>query len=626
MSLFSIKTTNKPIFLAVLALMYADLGTSPLYTLKVSMAMMGSSGSQHVIGLLSLLFWLMMVVVVTFKYVFLMLKVDNRGEGGVLALLELAVRGMTGRRRTALVIIGLMGVCLLYGDSVITPALSIVSALEGLEKISPALGHWVFPVSVLLMALLFVLQARGMMNFARWFGHIMLAWFIVLALLGVWHIAQYPQVLIALDPRYAMQFIISAPWQVFLLLGAVVLSVTGAHVLYEDMGYWGRSRIQHVWFYVALPALVLCYLGQGAVILTNPQAAEQPFFSMVPSSLLWPVVALAVCAALIASHTVINGVFSMTRQAIQLGYWPRMSVLHASDNTLGAAYLPKVNRILALAVIGVMLWFDGSSELAGVYGVAYTGAMLVTSVLVVHLLFGRVQLRWRRLMLLAGGMLVVLDTVLFASALFKIPDGGWITVCMAFMLWLLMLTWSKGSERVRQQLAADQQPLEPFMQALDQYPPVRVAGTAIFISLIPDVVPSAFLHNLKHNKVLHEQTIFLTLVGTDVPYVSFQDSFTVRALTPNSWQITGHWGFKQEPDIPRFLAQVAMRHSELDLEPMRVSYFLSRQSIIVPARTSLVVAWFRRLYVLMARNADKNTRFYRIPPNSVVEMGTQIEL
>lgn len=625
MSLFSIKTTNKPIFLAVLALMYADLGTSPLYTLKVSMAMMGSSGSQHVIGLLSLLFWLMMVVV-TFKYVFLMLKVDNRGEGGVLALLELAVRGMTGRRRTALVIIGLMGVCLLYGDSVITPALSIVSALEGLEKISPALGHWVFPVSVLLMALLFVLQARGMMNFARWFGHIMLAWFIVLALLGVWHIAQYPQVLIALDPRYAMQFIMSAPWQVFLLLGAVVLSVTGAHVLYEDMGYWGRSRIQHVWFYVALPALVLCYLGQGAVILTNPQAAEQPFFSMVPSSLLWPVVALAVCAALIASHTVINGVFSMTRQAIQLGYWPRMSVLHASDNTLGAAYLPKVNRILALAVIGVMLWFDGSSELAGVYGVAYTGAMLVTSVLVVHLLFGRVQLRWRRLMLLSGGMLVVLDTVLFASALFKIPDGGWITVCMAFMLWLLMLTWSKGSERVRQQLAADQQPLEPFMQALDQYPPVRVAGTAIFISLIPDVVPSAFLHNLKHNKVLHEQTIFLTLVGTDVPYVSFQDSFTVRALTPNSWQITGHWGFKQEPDIPRFLAQVAMRHSELDLEPMRVSYFLSRQSIIVPARTSLVVALFRRLYVLMARNADKNTRFYRIPPNSVVEMGTQIEL
>ena len=625
MSLFSIKTTNKPIFLAVLALMYADLGTSPLYTLKVSMAMMGSSGSQHVIGLLSLLFWLMMVVV-TFKYVFLMLKVDNRGEGGVLALLELAVRGMTGRRRTALVIIGLMGVCLLYGDSVITPALSIVSALEGLEKISPALGHWVFPVSVLLMALLFVLQARGMMNFARWFGHIMLAWFIVLALLGVWHIAQYPQVLIALDPRYAMQFIMSAPWQVFLLLGAVVLSVTGAHVLYEDMGYWGRSRIQHVWFYVALPALVLCYLGQGAVILTNPQAAEQPFFSMVPSSLLWPVVALAVCAALIASHTVINGVFSMTRQAIQLGYWPRMSVLHASDNTLGAAYLPKVNRILALAVIGVMLWFDGSSELAGVYGVAYTGAMLVTSVLVVHLLFGRVQLRWRRLMLLSGGMLVVLDTVLFASALFKIPDGGWITVCMAFMLWLLMLTWSKGSERVRQQLAADQQPLEPFMQALDQYPPVRVAGTAIFISLIPDVVPSAFLHNLKHNKVLHEQTIFLTLVGTDVPYVSFQDSFTVRALTPNSWQITGHWGFKQEPDSPRFLAQVAMRHSELDLEPMRVSYFLSRQSIIVPARTSLVVALFRRLYVLMARNADKNTRFYRIPPNSVVEMGTQIEL
>lgn len=625
MSLFSIKTTNKPIFLAVLALMYADLGTSPLYTLKVSMAMMGSSGSQHVIGLLSLLFWLMMVVV-TFKYVFLMLKVDNRGEGGVLALLELAVRGMTGRRRTVLVIIGLMGVCLLYGDSVITPALSIVSALEGLEKISPALGHWVFPVSVLLMALLFVLQARGMMNFARWFGHIMLAWFIVLALLGVWHIAQYPQVLIALDPRYAMQFIMSAPWQVFLLLGAVVLSVTGAHVLYEDMGYWGRSRIQHVWFYVALPALVLCYLGQGAVILTNPQAAEQPFFSMVPSSLLWPVVALAVCAALIASHTVINGVFSMTRQAIQLGYWPRMSVLHASDNTLGAAYLPKVNRILALAVIGVMLWFDGSSELAGVYGVAYTGAMLVTSVLVVHLLFGRVQLRWRRLMLLSGGMLVVLDTVLFASALFKIPDGGWITVCMAFMLWLLMLTWSKGSERVRQQLAADQQPLEPFMQALDQYPPVRVAGTAIFISLIPDVVPSAFLHNLKHNKVLHEQTIFLTLVGTDVPYVSFQDSFTVRALTPNSWQITGHWGFKQEPDIPRFLAQVAMRHSELDLEPMRVSYFLSRQSIIVPARTSLVVALFRRLYVLMARNADKNTRFYRIPPNSVVEMGTQIEL
>lgn len=611
--------------MAVLAVIYADLATSPLYTLKVTLARMGGSDPQSVMGMLSLLFWLMMLVV-TFKYVLVMLTLDNRGEGGIWALLELTVRGITGRRRTVLVMAGLIGVCLLYSVSVMAPALAVVSAVEGLEQISPALGHWVFPASVCLLVLLFVLQARSMVRVTRWFGYVMLVWFMVLAWLGLWHISQYPYVLMALDPRYAIQFIINAPWHGFLLLGAVVLSVTGVQMVYEHMGSWGRRSIQRIWFYVCLPVLMLCYFGQGAAILTNPQAAEQPFFSLVSPLLIWPVVVLAVCVALIASHGVIQSVFSMTHQAIQLGYWPRMSVLHTADNTLGAAYLPKVNRILALAVIAVVVWFDGGSELAGAYTIAYTGTMLVTSVLVLHLLLYRTQSGWRRLMCLAVVLLVALDTVLFTSALFKLPEGGWVALSIAFLLWLLMVTWNKGSERVRQQLATDQQPLEPFMKALDQYPPVRVAGTAIFISLLPDVVPLAFLHNLKHNKVLHEQTIFLTLVGTDVPYVSFQDSFTVKALTPHSWQITGHWGFKQEPDIPRFLAQVGMRHPELDLEPMRVSYFLSRQLIIVPTRQSLSVTLFRRLYVFMARNADKNTRFYRIPPNSVVEMGTQVEL
>lgn len=618
-------TTETPLTLAALGIVYGDIGTSPLYTLKVAMAGVDSPESGHVLGLLSLLFWLIMLVV-TIKYVTLVLRADNRGEGGTLALLELALRGVQGQRRALLVIVGLAGACLFYGDSMITPAISVLSAIEGLHLVSPAFDDLVIPLALLVLAGLFLMQVRGTAAVGRLFGPVMLLWFIALAVLGGWRISQFPQVLAALNPWYALQFVAQAPWQVYVLLGALVLAVTGSEALYADMGHLGRRAVQRAWLWVALPALVLCYFGQGALVLSDPAALQNPFFSLAPEPLLVPMVVLATLATIIASQAVISGAFSVTRQAIQLGYWPRMTIKHTSDSTQGQVYLPRVNLLLFTAVVVLVLVFQGSEKLANAYGFANAGAMLVTAILAFFVLPARVSGIWKPVLISVLVLLLLLDLLLFSSTAFKIHQGGWVPLLVGGVLLALMVTWNTGTRKVRSLLATEQQPLQGFMQALEHYPPVRVPGTAIFMNVVPDAVPASFLHNLKHNKVLHEQTVFLTLASADVPYVALQESFSVTRLTPNSWQLVGHWGFKQEPDVPRFLAQVSMLHPELDLEPMRVSYFLSRQSIIVPASTVFYKALPKRLYALMARNADRSTRFYRIPPNSVVEMGMQLEL
>lgn len=617
-------SVRRGLLLAALGVVYGDIGTSPLYAVKVSVAAMENPQAEQILGLLSLFFWLIMIVV-SLKYVTIMLRADNRGEGGTMALLELALRGASGRKKSFLVMLGLAGTCLFYGDSMITPAISVLSAVEGLKLVSTRFEPWVIPLSLVVLAVLFALQSRGTATMGKLFGPVMLVWFVVLGALGVWRISQAPQVLAALNPYWAISFVAEAPLMVYGLLGAIVLAVTGSEALYADMGHFGRKVVQRAWFLVVLPSLLLCYFGQGALVLSDPAARLNPFFLLAPSWALLPLVVLAALATIIASQAVISGAFSVTRQAVQLGYWPRMVILHPS-NTEGQIYLPRVNQALFIAVVALVLIFQESDFLAHAYGFSNTGAMLVTSVLAFFVLPQAMAgtRKWAWIILIS--LFFVIDVLLFSSNAMKILQGGWVPLLVGVVLWLLMYTWKQGREAIHAALASDHQPLDDFMQGLNDYPPVRVPGTAIYMSMIPGTVPPALLHNLKHNKVLHEQAVFFTVNVSDVPYVAEDESYVLRALPANSWEIVANWGFKQEPNVPRRLEYIGAHHPEINLEPMRVSYFLSRQSVIVVRKAPLLRVWQRRLFAFMSRNASRSTRFYKIPPNSVVEMGMQTEL
>lgn len=619
------QTAGSALLVGALGVVYGDIGTSPLYAIKVSLAAMGTPTHADVLGLLSLFFWLLMVVV-SIKYVGVILRADNRGEGGTLALLELALRGATGKKRQVLVILGLAGACLFYGDGMITPAISVLSAVEGLALYSPDLQRWVVPLALLVLTGLFAIQSRGTAVMGKLFGPVMLLWFLVLGGLGAWRIAQYPQVLAALNPWWAWQFIAQAPLQVYLLLGAVVLAVTGSEALYADMGHFGRRVIQRAWFFAVFPSLVLCYFGQGAVVLSNPAALANPFFKLAPDWALLPLVALASVATIIASQAVISGAFSVTRQAVQLGYWPRMIILHTSEREEGQIYLPKVNQVLFIGVIALVLVFQSSDHLAHAYGFSATGAMLMTSLLAFVVLPAKAQGSRRLLWLLLACVFTVVDLLLFSANVIKVHEGGWVPLLTGLALFTMMYVWKRGREYVHDALSSDLQPLAEFMQGLESYPPARVAGTAVFMSMIPGTVPPALLHNLKHNKVLHAQTIFLTVEVADVPYVAQQESFSLEQLSESSWQLVARWGFKQEPNVPKLLSLVEMLHPQLQLDPMQVSYFLSRQSVILSSKRPWHQQWWRRLFAFLSRNASQSTRFYRIPPNAVVEMGMQREI
>lgn len=611
--------------IGALGVVYGDIGTSPLYTLRQCLVGYGDLKPEHVLGVLSILFWMLMLVV-SFKYVTLVLRADNRGEGGTLALLELAIRGRHGRARTLLIALAIFGAALFYGDSMITPAISVLSALEGISVVSDRFEHWIVPISLVVLICLFLIQSRGTGTVGKLFGPIMGLWFATLAVLGIWQITQTPAILSALNPMWGLHFVVESPRASFVLLGSVVLALTGAEALYADMGHFGRGAIRRAWFWMVAPALTLCYFGQGALLLRDPAAISNPFFLLAPDWGVVPLVCLATVATIIASQAVISGAYSMTRQAVQLGYWPRMEILHTSAIEKGQIYLPQVNALLLAAVLVLVVVFRSSDNLAAAYGFAVTGTMLTTSVLMLSLMSRAAVSGPRRLMWWGVlGFLLVFDLLLFSANALKVEEGGWLPLMVGLAVFTLMLTWRRGRYLLSEQQQRDRQPLAEFMEQLEQYPPARVSGTAIFMTMNPGNVPPALLHNLKHNKVLHDHVLFLTIHSADVPYVSPEERFSVKKLSASSWQAVVTYGFKEEPDVPEALREVAEAYPELDLEPMRTSYYLSRQTVVAAKRPAMQ-GWRRALFSFMARNSTRSTKFFKIPPNRVVEMGMQVEL
>ncbi|MGO1766507.1 potassium transporter Kup [Advenella sp. S44] len=614
------------VLLGALGVVYGDIGTSPLYTIGASLNGAGVGvGQDSVLGILSILFWLVMIVV-SIKYVILVLRADNKGEGGVLALMELAIRNIRPGYRPVLLALGIFGACLFYGDSVITPAISVLSALEGISVVSDRLDHWILPLSVVIMIALFAIQSHGAGLVGRLFGPIMFVWFLTLGMLGIYNIIDNPVVLLALEPIYAWRFILNDPLHSFLLLGYVVLALTGAEALYADMGHFGRAAISRAWFWFVLPALLLCYFGQGAMVVQNPAAAKNPFFMSVPVWGQIPMVILATMATIIASQAVISGAFSVTRQAVQIGLWPRMEILHTSSETEGQIYMPRVNGLLFVAVIVLVLVFQSSEKLAHAYGFAVTGTMLITSVLAFSVMPGMYRGFRRTLIYALLCLFLIIDVLLFSANAVKIEEGGWLPLLIALFLFTLMMTWRKGRERLDRIDIDQAQQLKPFLRMLLRDTVPRVPGTAVFMHSNPQRVPSALLHNLKHNKVLHEQLVFLSVKGADVPFISPEQRFVISEVEDNAWQVTATYGFKQEPNVPEVLEQVQAAHPQIDLSPMVVSYFMSRQTIMVSNRAPFIKRYRRRLFAFMSRNAARSTRFYRIPPNRVIEMGIQVEL
>ncbi len=612
--------------LGALGVVYGDIGTSPLYTISASLnGMKAGAGQETILGILSILFWLVMIVV-SVKYVILVLRADNKGEGGVLALMELAIRNIRPKYRPFLLVLGIFGACLFYGDSVITPAISVLSALEGISVVSDRFDHWILPLSVIIMIGLFLIQSRGTGVVGRLFGPIMFVWFLSLALMGIWNIVSNPAVLEALAPVYALRFIWRDPLHSFLLFGYVVLALTGAEALYADMGHFGRPAISRAWFWFVLPALLLCYFGQGAMVMQNPAAARNPFFMSVPVWGQVPMVILATMATIIASQAVISGAFSVTRQAVQIGLWPRMDILHTSSEEEGQIYLPRVNGLLFIAVIVLVLAFQSSEKLAHAYGFAVTGTMLITSILAFSVMPNMYRGIRRKIIYALLCVFLLIDVLLFSANAVKIGEGGWLPLLIALVLFTFMMTWRKGRERLERIDLDDAQQLVPFVDMLLTDTVSRVPGTAVFMHSNPQRVPSALLHNLKHNKVLHEQLVFLSVKSADVPFVAANERFVISEINTNAWQVTATYGFKQEPNVPEVLEQVQIAFPQIELSPMVVSYFMSRQTIMVSNRGPLIRRYRRRLFAFMSRNAARSTRFYKIPPNRVIEMGIQVEL
>lgn len=615
------KKLSSALVLGALGVVYGDIGTSSLYTMKVALGTFSQPGQEQVYGVLSMLFWLI-TLVVSVKYVSVVLRLDNKGEGGTLALMELAARGLQGKKRSLLTVLGLIGACLFYGDSMITPAISVLSAVEGLGMVSKTLDPWVVPFAVLVLIVLFSIQARGTGAMGALFGPVMLCWFTVLGLLGLWRILEHPDVLWAIDPRWAWRFIAQAPWQTFLVLGALVLALTGAEALYADMGHFGRPAIRRAWFALVMPSLLLCYFGQGALLITDSSAIVNPFFHLAPDWGLIPLVILATVATVIASQSVISGAYSVTRQAVQLGFWPRMVIQHTSTEQEGQIYLPKVNQLLFVAVLVLVLAFGSSDRLAHAYGFAVTGTMLMTSLLAISLVPRGKGAYSKALWLILLSFFVLLDISLFSANALKLLDGGWLPLLVGMALFTMMLTWKQGRQAIHDKLNENPQKLRDFMIGLQQDPPTVVPGTAVFMTVVTDAVPPALLHNLKHNKVVHEQILFLTVQSAGVPFIQAHERYTLEQLAPGCWQAVARWGFKQEPNVPDLLEQISHDQAELNLDAMQTSYFLSRQTVMITGRGK----WRARLFVFMARNATRSTRFFRIPPNRVVEMGMQVEL
>jgi KUP system potassium uptake protein len=611
--------------LAALGVVYGDIGTSPLYALK---EVFGSTHHpvpitpDNVLGILSLIFWSLMIVV-SLKYVSFIMRADNKGEGGIMALMALALRPMPADsfQRKVILALGLFGTALFYGDGVITPAISVLSAVEGLEVATPALKAYVVPISLIILSLLFMVQRQGTATVGILFGPIMVLWFVTLALLGVVSIAQNPRVLLAINPLYALEFFETHTLLGFFALGAVVLALTGAEALYADMGHFGRRPIQRAWFFLVLPALLINYFGQGALLMREPQAIENPFYLMAPDWALYPMVMLATVATVIASQAVISGAFSITQQAIQLGFSPRMEISHTSGEQIGQIYLPGINWTLLLAVIALVIGFGSSSNLAAAYGIAVTGTMLITDLLA--FVVTRYVWGWPLWRSFCGALpFVFIDFAFFSANTVKIADGGWFPLCFGLFVYLLLSTWKRGRDLLSSRLAADEMNVRSLVGSLDDSIP-RVRGTAVFLTANLENVPHAMLHSLKHYKALHERLVLVSVNILDQPYFNEPRRVKVRHLNNQFWQVEVLYGFMEQPNLPKALEDCVV--DGLELEPMDTSFFLGRETLI-PQLNSEMQLWREKIFVAMFRNAGSAAAFFGLPANRVVELGTQVVL
>jgi len=611
--------------LAAIGVVYGDIGTSPLYTVKEIFApATGVTLDAHnLIGSVSAIFWAL-ILVVSLKYVILILRADNRGEGGGLALTALAAHAVRSRPalRRGLLLLGVFGATLFYGDSVITPAISVLGAMEGLELLTPALKPYVVPITVFVLVALFVVQRFGTAFVGRFFGPIIVLWFVTLGVVGAVHIAQQPAILAALNPLRAWSFLAERGWHVFAAVGAIVLALTGAEALYADMGHFGRRPIQLAWNGLVLPGLALNYLGQGALLIGDPSAIENPFYRLFPEAWLLPALVLATLATIIASQAVISGAYSMTKQAIQLGFLPRMAVRHTSAREMGQIYMPAVNWALLAGVLAAVLFFGSSSALAGAYGIAVTLTMMITTVLTYFV----VREGWRLPAPLAAGatcFFLAIDALLVAGCAVKFFDGGWFPLVLGLLLFGLMSTWSRGRALLLQSIRRDGIDLQPFIGNLDPRSMHRAHRTAVYPVSDPSTVPKALLHNLKHNQVLHERNVILTVVFHEVPWVPMAERVEVHPLGHGFWRVTLNFGFMNTPDVPKALA-LTDSHG-LHIPIFETSYFLSRENV-VPTRRGGMANWRERLFATMSRNAIGVDEFFGLPGNAVVELGTRVQI
>lgn len=612
--------------IAAVGVVYGDIGTSPLYTMKAVFT--EASGlaliPENILGIVSLIIW-GLILVVSLKYVYLMLKADNRGEGGILALLALVHQSLPKGRPLhyrILLLMGVFGAALFYGDSVITPAVSVLSAMEGFEVATPVLKPYVIPMAVVIIVVLYAVQSKGTEGIAKWVGPLMLLWFGTLAAMGIVNIFRAPVILKAISPWYAINFVRTSPGIAFIALGAIVLALTGAEALYADMGHFGPQPIRYAWFGIVFPALVINYMGQGGLLIANPAAIVNPFFQQLGPWSIYPLIALSTIAVVVASQATISGAFSVTRQAIGLGLFPRMKVVHTSESEIGQIYMPTVNWLQMVIVLIAIFVFQSSDNLAGAYGIAVTGTMTITTIL----LFFVMRNHWKRNIFLSLALVIgffVCDVFLFGSNVIKIANGGWFPLVLATTLFALMLTWRRGRRMVERTLAEQAVPLQAFLASLFLSPPQRVSGTAVVLKRQNDGVPQALLHNLAHNKVLHERVYFLTVHTREVPWVAPWERVKITALQNNCWIIDVYYGFKNEPDIPKVLEECSKHGHDFDL--MQTSFFVSRLSL-VPAKRSLMMPWREHLFIWITRNARSAADYYQIPTNRVVELGTRVEI
>ncbi len=619
------KATHRALILGAIGVVFGDIGTSPIYALReaIGHAQKGVGGELAIIGVVSLAFWALMIVV-TFKYVMFLMRADNKGEGGTLSLMALAQHAV-GRRSAWLFILGVCGAALFYSDGVITPAISVLSAVEGLKDapgLNGELDPFILPISAGILIALFLVQSRGTAGLARFFGPITAVWFLSLGVLGLTHIFDDISILRALSPTYGVELLLKDGFLGFVILGSVFLAVTGAEALYADMGHFGKAPIRQGWLFVVLPCLTLNYLGQGAFLLANPGAADNPFWNMVPQMIYWPMLILATAATVIASQAVITGAFSVTQQAVQLGLLPRIDIRNTSETLAGQIYVPAVNSLLMIGVLFLLLTFQSSHNLTAAYGVAVTGTMLVNTLMA----WSVVTKKWKWPMWAVLGTLIpfgVIDGVFLTSNLLKIPDGAWMPLVLGGGLVLIMWTWVRGTQILTEKTRKDSLPLNDLIEMLKARPPHRAPGTAIFLTSDPEVAPVALMHNLKHNKVLHEKNVILTVHTADRPRVSDSQRVTMEPISDDFKRLTITYGFMETPNVPRALG--LCRKQGLKFDIMSTSFFLGRRSVVASARQGMPL-WQDKLFIFLMRNAANPTDFFHIPPGRVVELGTQVSV